>query len=213
MTRPRLLDLCSGAGGAGVGYARAGFDVIGVDIADQPNYPYEFHQQDALDFVAANWREFDVIHASVPCQGYTTMNSGHREEWPQLIPEMRRLLIATGKPWVMENVVSSPLRRDLVLCGEMFGLSVIRHRVFELGNWSMLEPQHQKHRGRVSGMRHGQWFTGPYFAVYGNGGGKGTVAQWQAAMGIDWTDVRREIAEAIPPAYSEYIGSGLLSSL
>jgi DNA (cytosine-5)-methyltransferase 1 len=107
---------------------------------------------------------------------------------------------------VIENVAGAPIRRDLVLCGEMFGLSVIRHRFFELGGWTADRPEHRKHRGRVAGMRHGEWFTGPYFAVYGDGGGKGSVAQWQEAMGIDWTDVRKEIAEAIPPAYTEFIG-------
>jgi DNA (cytosine-5)-methyltransferase 1 len=86
------------------------------------------------------------------------------------------------------------------------GLAVIRHRIFELDGITVPQPAHPKHRGRVAGMRHGQWFEGPYFAVYGDGGGKGTVAQWQAAMGIDWTGVRKEIAEAIPPAYALYIG-------
>ena len=99
-------------------------------------------------------------------------------------------------PNVIENVQGSSLRRDVTLCGEMFGLAVIRHRYFEMGGWTPTAPAHVPHRGRVAGMRHGEWFTGPYFAVYGEGGGKGTVAQWQAAMGIDWTSERREIAEA-----------------
>jgi DNA (cytosine-5)-methyltransferase 1 len=95
----------------------------------------------------------------------------------------------------------------------MFGLAVIRHRYFELGGWFMPQPPHKPHRGRVAGMRHGEWFTGPYFAVYGEGGGKGSVPQWKQAMGIDWTDDRREIAEAIPPAYTEHIGAQLLAHL
>lgn len=120
------------------------------------------------------------------------------------------MLAATGLPTVLENVQGSDLRRDLTLCGEIFGLGVIRHRYFELDGWTMPAPAHVKHCGRVAGMRHGKRFTGPYFAVYGDGGGKGTVAQWQQAMGIDWTDVRKEIAEAIPPAYTEHVGRELL---
>lgn len=95
----------------------------------------------------------------------------------------------------------------------MFGLGVIRHRYFELGGWSTRNPTHITHRGRVAGYRHGQWFDGPYFAVYGDGGGKGTVAQWQYAMGIDWTADRREIAEAIPPAYTHFIGEQILETI
>lgn len=218
MSRPRLLDLFCCAGGAGVGYSRAGFDVVGVDIAPQPNYPFEFHQADALDYLAEYWRDFDAIHASPPCQTHTALTKGNRARgWTDghvdFITETRRLLNATGKPYVIENVQGAPLRRDLTLCGEMFGLGVIRHRYFELGNWSAVAPTHKPHRGRVAGWRHGKHFDGPYFAVYGDGGGKGSVAQWQEAMGIDWTDVRHEIAEAIPPAYSLFVGTQLLAHI
>ena len=208
-----MLDLFSGAGGAGVGYSRAGFEVVGVDIDPQPNYPFEFHQADAVAYVAEHGHEFDAIHASPPCQGYTALAAVHGNEWPKLVETMRDLLDATGRPYVIENVQGSPVRRDLILCGEMFGLGVIRHRYFELGKWSMSKPEHVPHRGRVAGWRHGKWFDGPYFAVYGNGGGKGSMAQWQEAMGIDWTNVRRELAEAIPPAYTEHIGAQLLEAL
>jgi hypothetical protein len=95
------------------------------------------------------------------------------------------------------------------LCGEMFALAVIRHRWFEIDGAHVPQPTHKTHRGRVAGMRHGQWYQGPYFAVYGEGGGKGTVPQWQQAMGIDWTDDRRNLAEAIPPTYTEHIGRAL----
>lgn len=209
---PRLLDLFCGAGGAGRGYADAGFEVVGVDINPQPNYPFEFHQADALSFPLEG---FDAIHASPPCQASSALTKGTNRgrEYPQLIPATRDRLHATGMPYVLENVQGSDLRRDLTLCGEMFGLAVIRHRYFELGRWTMAAPAHVPHRGRVAGMRHGEWFTGPYFAVYGDGGGKGTVAQWQAAMGIDWTNVRREIAEAIPPAYTRFVGAQLFDLL
>ena len=208
--KPRLLDLFCCAGGSGMGYSRAGFEVVGVDIDPQPNYPFEFHQGDALQFLARHGREFDVIHASPPCQGYTALKAVHGNPWPLLIDPVRDLLERVGVPYVIENVQGAPVRRDLTLCGEMFGLGVLRHRYFELGGWSAAQPAHIPHRGRVAGWRHGEYFDGPYFAVYGNGGGKGTIAQWQTAMGIDWTSDRRELAEAIPPAYTEFIGAQLL---
>ena len=211
----RILDLFCCAGGAGMGYHRAGFEVVGVDIAPQPNYPFEFHQGDALDFLAEHWREFDAAHGSPPCQASTALTKGTNQgrEYPQLIPETRRLLRATGLPTVIENVQGSDLRRDLTLCGEMFGLGVLRHRYFEVDGFTAAAPMHKPHRGRVRGWRHGTYYDGPYVAVYGEGGGKGSVAEWQEAMGIDWTDVRAEIAEAIPPAYAEHIGRQLLEHL
>lgn len=208
--KPRLLDLFCCAGGAGMGYSRAGFEVVGVDLAPQPNYPFEFHQGDALEFLAEHGHEYDAVHASPPCQGYTAMNHGNHDKWPRLIEPVRKVLDELGKPYVIENVQGAPLRRDLTLCGEMFGLGVIRHRYFELGNWEATPPAHVPHRGRVAGWRHGVYYDGPYFAVYGDGGGKGTIPQWQEALGISWTSERHELAEAIPPAYTEFIGSELL---
>jgi hypothetical protein len=214
-TRPKILDLFCGAGGAGMGYHRAGFDVVGVDLAPQPDYPFTFIQGDALDFLAAHWRDFDAVHASPPCQASTALTKGTNKgrEYVQLIPETRRLLRATGLPTVIENVQGSDLRRDLTLCGEMFGLGVIRHRYFEVSGFDAVAPQHKQHRGRVRGWRHGTYYDGPYVAVYGDGGGKGSVTEWQAAMGIDWTADRKAIAEAIPPAYSEHIGTQLLAHI
>ena len=213
MSRPKLLDLFCGAGGAGVGYDRAGFEVIGIDIAPQPDYPFEFHQGDALDFLAGNWREFDAIHGSPPCQASTALTKGTNQgrKYVQLIPETRRLMRATGLPTVIENVQGADVRRDLVLCGEMFGLGVLRHRYFEVDGFDVTPPAHKAHRGRVRGWRHGTYYDGPYIAVYGDGGGKGSVAEWQVAMGIDWTDDRKAIAEAIPPAYSEFVGRQLMA--
>lgn len=118
------------------------------------------------------------------------------------------MLKRCGVPYVIENPAARP---DVVLCGEMFGLRVIQHRKFELGGWTTEKSEHLPHRGRVAGMRHGEWFTGPYFAVYGNGGGKGSVPQWQGAMGIHWTDNRKSIAEAIPPAYTQWVGERFLA--
>ncbi|MDN4616438.1 hypothetical protein P5G50_18475 [Leifsonia sp. F6_8S_P_1B] len=196
-----------------MGYHRAGFDVVGVDIDPQPNYPFEFHLGDALQYLAKHGHEFDAIHASPPCQGYTALKAVHKNPWPLLIEPTRAMLDQIGVPYVIENVQGAPVRRDLTLCGEMFGLRVIRHRFFELGGWSAAPIDHVPHRGRVAGWRHGEFFDGPYFAVYGNGGGKGTVEQWQDALGIDWTSDRRELAEAIPPAYTEFIGRQLIREL
>ncbi|MCX4672848.1 DNA cytosine methyltransferase [Streptomyces sp. NBC_01381] len=211
----RVLDLCCGVGGAGMGYHRAGFEVVGVDLHPQPNYPFEFHQADALDFVREHGAGFDLIHGSWPCQHHSALTKGTNQgrEYPDLIPAGRAAMLTTGRPLVIENVQGSTVRRDLTLCGEMFGLAVIRHRYFEIHGFPTLQYPHVPHRGRVAGMRHGQWYQGPYFAVYGEGGGKGTVPQWQQAMGIDWTDVRHEIAEAIPPAYTQHLAEQFLDHL
>lgn len=200
-----------------MGYAQAGFEVVGVDIVEQPNYPFRFFKADALDFLGKHHLDFDAVHASPPCQAHSALTKGNRVRgWVDghldLIPATRDLLDHVGLPYVLENVQGSTVRRDLTLCGEMFGLDVIRHRYFELGGWLCTPPAHKPHRGRVAGMRHGEWFTGPYFAVYGDGGGKGTVPQWQDAMGIHWTSVRKELAEAIPPAYTRFIGEQLVST-
>lgn len=233
MSRPKLLDLFCCAGGAGMGYHRAGFDVYAVDIDPQPNNPFPFHQGDALEVLVllilggsvdfthpdgtVEWltlADFTAAHASPPCQGYTALAAVHGNEWPKLVPQTRDLLESTGLPYVIENVQGSPVRRDLVLCGLTFGLRVFRHRLFELGGWGMVQPEHPDHKGhRVAGWRHGAKYDGDMVAVYGDGGGKGSVAEWQAAMGIDWTDVRREIAEALPPAYTEHIGAQLLAAV
>ncbi len=211
----KLLDLFCGAGGAGRGYMDAGFDVTGVDIEPQSDYPGTFIQGDAIAFLAAHGHEYDAIHASPPCQASSALTKGTNKgrEYLNLIPATRALLALHDKPTVIENVQGSDLRRDLTLCGEMFGLGVIRHRYFEVSGFTPLTLTHKKHRGRVAGWRHGEWFDGPYFAVYGEGGGKGSVAQWQEAMGIPWTNNRKSIAEAIPPAYTRFIGGQIMARL
>ncbi|MER7412584.1 class I SAM-dependent methyltransferase [Streptomyces cacaoi] len=218
--KPRLLAAYCGVGGDTRGYQAAGFHVTGIDLAPQPRYIGDaFHQGDAIDFIRAHGHKFDLIHAGPPCQFDCTLTAGtnaaRRDRYPDLLEPTRKALEATGRPYVIEQPpgrASKRMRVDVTLCGEMFGLAVIRHRNFELGRWSAPKPVHRPHRGRVAGMRHGQWFEGPYFAVYGEGGGKGTVAQWQRAMGIDWTGVRKEIAEAIPPAYGEWLGRAFLAA-
>ncbi|HJT92946.1 MAG TPA: DNA methylase [Mycobacterium sp.] len=219
--KPLLLDLFCGAGGAAVGYHRAGFDVVGVDIAPQPHYPFRFLQADALDALRYLWHLDtplpQAIHASPPCQRHSAPNKGTNRavvdgKHPDLIGPTRELLNATRLPYVIENVLTAPLRNPVRLCGEMFGLNVIRHRLFET-NWPLTVPPHPKHRGRVTGWRHGVRYDGPYVAVYGTGGGKGSLEEWQAGMGIDWMPSKREIAEAIPPAYTEHIGGQLMAHL
>jgi hypothetical protein len=215
MKRPLLLDLFAGAGGAARGYQRAGFHVLGVDINPQPDYcGDDFVQADVLEMLHLLTLA-DARHASPPCQRYTSLaagNNANAEQYPDLVATVREALMASGKPYVIENVPNAPLRNPITLCGEMFGLDVIRHRAFE-SNVLLMQPEHLPHRGRVAGYRHGEWFEGPYFAVYGDGGGKGTVAQWQSAMGIDWTENRKSIAEAIPPAYTEFIGAQLMQAI
>lgn len=224
---PRILDLFCGAGGAGKGYADAGFEVGGVDLNPMPNYPFNYRKVSALEVLVEminptrrwDWLVgFDAIHASPPCQASSALTKGTNratkaQNHINLIPAVRELLNLTGLPYVIENVQGAQVRRDLTLCGEMFGLNVIRHRYFELGNWATPEPAHVPHRGRVQGWRHGTYFDGPYFAVYGDGGGKGSIPDWQEAMGIDWTDDRKELAEAIPPAYTQFVGERLAAAL
>jgi DNA (cytosine-5)-methyltransferase 1 len=217
---PRLLDLFCGAGGAAMGYHRAGFHVVGVDIEDQPNYPFEFVRDDALRFMDAGlWEEWGImaIHASPPCQDYVQWQginkarNGSAPEHPRLIEPVRKLLIRSGVPWVIENVVGAPLLNSVLLCGSMFGLGVRRHRLFESSEL-LLRP----------GCSH----TGDEIAVYGKLDGRRiwtradgtevraarTLEQAHKAMGIDWM-TWDELREAIPPAYTEYIGGQLRTHL
>ncbi|MFI8488414.1 DNA methylase [Streptomyces rubrogriseus] len=222
--RPRLLDLFCCAGGAAVGYARAGFAVDGCDNADRPNYPFPRHHGDALAYLAhliasGEIRRYAFVHASPPCQHgcALTVGTNASQGWGRahvdLVAPTRELLDASGLPYVIEQPNGrAKIRKDLTLCGEMFGLGVIRHRNFEAGGWTVPQPEHRPHRGRVRGYRHGQYYDGPYVAAYGNGGGKPSIPELQAAMGIDWTDVREELTEAIPPAYTEHIGAAFLAT-
>jgi DNA (cytosine-5)-methyltransferase 1 len=216
MTRPRLLDLFCGAGGAGMGYHQAGFDVVGVDIVPQPRYPFEFHQADALEFPLDG---FDAIHASPPCQAYTIANNIHgRTDHPDLIPQTRGRLQASGVPWVIENVPGSPLRSYVVLCGLALGLNVKRHRWFESSDWLMVPPCPPGHPGDwVLVFGHTVLDRGHQVGITANGGPiihrnhLGTDVG-REAMGINWM-TRDELSEAIPPAYTRFIGEQLLAHL
>jgi DNA (cytosine-5)-methyltransferase 1 len=151
--KPRLLDLFCGAGGAAMGYARAGFEVVGVDIKPQPHYPFEFIQGDAMAFLRdgptlTHGERIDVIHASPPCQRYSIANNIHQnDDHPDLLPETRRLLLATGLPYVIENVPGAPMQNYAVACGLALGVNVKRHRWFESSELLMMPPCPKGHPG------------------------------------------------------------------
>lgn len=200
----KLLDLFCGAGGAGYGYHKAGYEVTGVDIKPMPRYPFEFHQADALEYLATHGHKYDVIHASPPCQRFSVMTKrwGRQNEHPDYIQELRNLLIATGKPYIIENVKGALLNATVMLCGSMFGLPIRRHRYFETNFFCPCD----------RACDHGREVIG----VYGHTGGSSkrdgktfaTLDTWRKAMGIDWM-IGSELSEAIPPAYTEYIGHRL----
>ena len=210
-----------------MGYHRAGFEVVGVDIKKQPRYPFEFHQADALEYLAQYWREFDAIHASPPCQFATELRSLHGgREYVNWIPQTRALLQESGKPYVIENVegAKAHLQSPIMLCGTMFGLGVgdadlWRHRLFEV-NWPFVLTPPCQHGRRVIGIYGGHGRDRRVISVVGHAGGRSTrraengfsCAERNEAMGIDWM-TQAELSQAIPPAYTEYIGGWLAAHL
>ena len=215
MRRPVLLDLFCGGGGAARGYYEAGFDVVGVDKNPQPRYPFRFVCDDALEYLAAHGGEYDAIHASPPCQAFTAGKNSRPEKGfnhPQLIVPVRDILQGIGKPYIIENVVGAPLDAPIMLCGTMFGLALFRHRLFE-SNCFLMQPPHEKHTGRIG-------FNG-FCCVAGHGdAGKNvrvpadhrTKAAWEKSMGIDWMH-KPELAQAIPPVYTRFLGRQLREAL
>ena len=229
----RLLDLFCCAGGAAMGYHRAGFEVIGIDIEPQPRYPFEFHQANAMVFLrglalsdilgeptrldGAYWSlsDFDAVHASPPCQGYSTITPDQSKH-PRLIADVREILQSCDLPYVIENVAGARrhMRSPVMLCGSMFGLSVRRHRYFE-SSVALITPE----------CRHD---IQPYpVGVYGDhadavevmrpdgtrrGRKASSLQEAREAMGIPWA-TWHELAEAIPPAYTEFIGHQLMRSI
>ena len=208
--RPRLLDLFCGAGGAAMGYHRAGFEVVGVDITPQPRYPFTFIHADALEYVDGLIHGFDAIHASPPCQAYTDLRHRTRGDYPDLVGRTRELLKATRLPYVIENVEGAPLIEPVTICGSSLGLGsdgrqLRRHRLFE-SNVPLVVPP-CAHEGQAVG-------------VYGTGGGgqmtrgfkaRG-VAEARIVLETPWMTLA-ECAQAIPPAYTELIGHQLLAHL
>ena len=199
----RLLDLFCGAGGAAVGYHRSGFDVVGVDNVPQPRYPFAFHLCDAIEFCVEHGGEYDVIHASPPCQSYSAKTAHMARERPKCIGALRDAMARLAVPWVIENVVGAPLHFPLMLCGAMFGLRTYRHRLFETSHLLLGRPAHPKHV--IRGSRAGHWVPGEYISVAGNAA---PIAVSRQAMGIGWM-TRRELTQAIPPAYTEWLGCRL----
>jgi DNA (cytosine-5)-methyltransferase 1 len=204
--KQKALDLFCCAGGAGMGLHRAGFEVVGVDIEPQPNYPLRFIQGDALE---ADLSGFDFVWASPPCTAHTALNHAQKGKIVSLVERTREKLKAWGGVFIIENVPGAPLINPIMLCGTMFGLEVIRHRIFE-SNVLLLAPGDCQHRGTVA--------DGTYVSVHG-GGQRSTHTipyseqrrRWEKAMGIEWTKTRKELCNAIPPAYSEYLGRQILA--
>jgi DNA (cytosine-5)-methyltransferase 1 len=214
-----------------MGYHRAGFEVVGVDIEPQPNYPFKFIQADAVEFlrtgsmmIATN---FDAIHASPPCQrnsklqslGMARNGSYKAKEHPDLIDPIRKLLVEMNTwhymPYVIENVEGAELIDPIKLCGLNFGLKVYRHRLFE-SNAYLMQPEHIPHDDQTPSAGNGISPKG-FISVCGTGGVKGMKAKeivdyWSMAMGIDWMN-RAELAQAIPPAFTEFIGQQLMEQL
>ena len=216
----KVLDLFCGAGGASMGISRAGFEVEGIDINEQPDYPFHFLCFDAIKFMEIqldfSFNFYDAFFASPPCQKYSVANKQWRNkgyEYPDLVDATREVLLATGKPFVLENVPSSPLRKDLTLCMSMFDddrtFMVRRHRIFEIHGFEVPQPPHKTSHG---GGRVGD---GRIISVFGHGGGTrynhatSNLDAWRCAMGTPWMTKRKSITEAIPPAYTEYIFSYL----
>jgi DNA (cytosine-5)-methyltransferase 1 len=203
--KPKLLDLFCGAGGCSMGYYRAGFDVVGVDIKPQKNYPFEFHQADAMTFPLDG---FDAIHASPPCQHYS-YGTPDKSKHAGTLPAVREMLKKNGTIWVIENVPGAPIDTSTMICGCQVGLPLIRRRrffEFSFPFYALVPPCHH---------------DGPVITVTGHGTTSGnrktwgrniSVAEMRVAMGINWMN-RDELSQAIPPNYTEYIGRQLMIEL
>jgi len=201
----RLLDLFCGAGGAARGYQTAGFEVVGVDVAPQPRFPGEFWQEDAL---WADLSGFDAFHASPPCQRWSVATN-RPERWPDLIEPIRRRLLTTGRPFIIENVVGAPVRPDLLLCGSMFGLNVRRHRLFECERFMPLRLccHHAISPKPIT-------VTGTGYGNYPRHRKGENLAEALTAMGMAGLPLtRRELTESLPPAYTAYIGPWLRAAI
>lgn len=235
--RPKMMDLYCGGGLAAIGYHQAGFDVYGLDIKSHPNYPFSFFQGNVLSFLEnilsqPNYlnhfrTEYSLVHASPPCQKYSQSTALQRKKgkvYPDLVAPTRELLEKIGLPYIIENVPGAPIRKDIVLRGDMFGLHVRRRRWFELGNWYMMQPGLPNKKGSLA--------NGDFVSVFGKGSyrvsskspsgfrpkcDQGSILKtWHFAMGIppEFGPFNyRELAEGIPPSYTKYIGEHFMAML
>ena len=215
MRKLKGIDLFCGAGGASVGYQNAGFEMVGIDIVEQPYYPHPFILGNALEIDLA---PYDFVAASPPCQHYSNSwsRTKHKDkEYPDLIKATRERIKSFNKPYVIENVqgAKSELINPIKLCGTMFGIQVFRHRMFEFGG-GLETPKvpfkcnHKGKRGITPYYKEGNMYT-----VCGVGGGWGTVQEWQKAMGINWMPKKKPLSQAIPPIYTEWIGKHVMKQL
>lgn len=219
----KILDLFCGGGGCSVGYSRAGFEVEGVDINPnhKRNYPFKFYAADAIEFLYDNWDNYDIIHASPPCQGYskhvTSADSKHvptrGKNEPRLIEPLREAFNILEVPYVIENVIGARdfLINPIELCGTMFGLPIRRHRLFE-SSFKLIEPEHPKCLGVAKQYALNRGWEYRDMSVTGKGRGAGIKDRWNEIMGIDWNMTQAEIVESIPPAYTEYIGKQICAN-
>jgi DNA (cytosine-5)-methyltransferase 1 len=191
-----------------MGYHLAGFEVVGVDIDPQPRYPFEFHQADALKFLLENWQDFDAFHASPPCQAHSNAQRIMGNDHPDFIAATRSAFELIGRPWVIENVPGAPLRDPIILCGAMFGLETYRHRLFESNASLDAPPWHPEHGTPTTKMGRAPK-PGEFMHIVGNFSG---VDRAREVMGMDWA-TRDGLREAIPPAYSEWVGRQLLAHI
>lgn len=186
-----------------MGYWMAGFDVVGVDIEPQPNYPFPFIQADALDYISKNGRYYDAAAASPPCQAYSRTRFLHNVKHPMMIGDTREALKAVGIPFAIENVEDAPMDGAIKLCGLMFGLRVMRHRLFEC-NFPIVAPDHPSHEGWEGCGNENPTRNNQVYGLYGH------TKNWQEAaahIGCDWMGTRQEAVNAIPPVYTAYVGA------
>jgi DNA (cytosine-5)-methyltransferase 1 len=218
----RLLDLFCGGGGCSVGYANAGFEVEGVDINGNHarNYPFKFYHDDAIEFLFNHLDDYDVVHASPPCQGYskhvTSVDSKHVQtrgkNEPRLIEPLREIFVSAEIPYVIENVIGAReyLINPIELCGTMFNLPIRRHRLFE-SSFDLVAPPHPKCMGVAKAFSEEKGWDYRDMSVTGKGRGAGIKDRWNEIMGITWNMTQSEITESIPPSYTEYIGSQIIN--
>lgn len=200
----RLLDLFCGAGGAAMGYHRAGFDeIVGVDIVDQPRYPFTFVQADAMTYPLEG---FDAIHASPPCQAFAEAGCDRKlgAAHPDLLTPIRDRLAASELPYVIENIPTAPMPEAFVLCGATFGLPIVRHRKFETRPRILLVPSICKQRTFGRAVDHG-----PGMYPYARGSWESGWRDHVLPVVWPWMTLS-DAGQAIPPAYTEYIGRQLL---